>query len=273
MNTPNFYAIIPANVRYDTRLKPSAKLLYGEITALCNSKGFCWASNNYFSGLYGVSKRSITQWIKELSDAGYIHINLVYKEGTKEIERRELRILHVPMEENFVTSPKKVRRPNEENSHTPTEENFQDNTTSLNNTINNTKNNTASSSSSSGNTIYSIDDHEEKINDNDDDFRKIINFWEQNGFGLMSSKNIQDFTYWIQDFIEIGSTEENAIKLIIKSLESAVDNNVRKYNYVKAVLTDWESKRLLSIEQVEANEASRYKPKTKERDTTYDNLF
>ena len=30
--TPNYYAIIPANVRY-ADLKPNAKLLYGEITA------------------------------------------------------------------------------------------------------------------------------------------------------------------------------------------------------------------------------------------------
>ena len=32
---PRYYAIIPANVRYSD-LKPNAKLLYGEITALSN---------------------------------------------------------------------------------------------------------------------------------------------------------------------------------------------------------------------------------------------
>lgn len=71
----NYYAIIPASVRYDKRLCPNAKLLYGEITALCNEKGYCWATNGYFSGLYNVSIRSVINWINELEEAGHISVS------------------------------------------------------------------------------------------------------------------------------------------------------------------------------------------------------
>ena len=90
-----YYAIIPANVRYDKNIVPNAKLLYAEITALCNKNSYCWASNNYFSELYGVSKGTVSSWISSLVKAGYISVDLKYKEGKKEIESRHIRLLNV----------------------------------------------------------------------------------------------------------------------------------------------------------------------------------
>ncbi|TYS91929.1 DnaD domain protein [Rossellomorea aquimaris] len=117
----SYYAIIPANVRYDKDLTPNAKLLYGEITALCNERGYCWAGNGYFSDLYKVSKKSVSTWINQLISKGYITSELVYKEGSKEILYRYLRIVLGGMEENV---------------NTPMEEKVIDNNTSFNNTFN-----------------------------------------------------------------------------------------------------------------------------------------
>lgn len=82
----NYYAIIPATIRYDKRLSPTAKLLYGELTALSNERGYCWASNRYFSELYGVSPISISRYISQLKELGYIRIT--YDKNTKDQDRR-----------------------------------------------------------------------------------------------------------------------------------------------------------------------------------------
>ena len=87
----NYYAIIPADVRYDKRLKPLARLLYGEITALCNEKGYCWASNSYFAELYEVSDITISRYISELKEYGYI--KCVYDKTQENIDKRKIYII------------------------------------------------------------------------------------------------------------------------------------------------------------------------------------
>ena len=119
----SYYAIIPANVRYDADLTPNAKLLYGEITALCNEKGYCWATNDYFAKLYNVSRVSISNWISALVKKGYLYSEMQYKEGTKEILNRYLKLVDEPIKENF---------------NTPIKENLKDNNTLKNNTVNTT---------------------------------------------------------------------------------------------------------------------------------------
>ena len=83
---PSYYAIIPANVRY-SNLKPHAKLLYGEITALSSKEGYCFASNRYFAELYGVTKNTISSWISDLNKAGFVSVQII-KEGNQVIQRR-----------------------------------------------------------------------------------------------------------------------------------------------------------------------------------------
>ena len=90
---PSYYAIIPASVRYDENLKDKAKLLYGEITTLSDRNGYCYASNKYFAELYNVSTTTISLLIKDLIDNGYIESKLIYKEGSKEILNRYLKII------------------------------------------------------------------------------------------------------------------------------------------------------------------------------------
>ena len=117
----SYYAILPASVRYDKRLTPNAKLLYSEITALCNEKGYCWATNKYFADLYGVSTVSVSKWISQLCEFGYLNSEIIYKNGTKEILNRYLTIIGEGIKEKFNRGIK---------------EKFKDNTTSINNKTN-----------------------------------------------------------------------------------------------------------------------------------------
>lgn len=63
---PNFYAILPAPIRYADDLSELQKLLYAEITALANKNGYCFASNSYFANLYGKTPKWISATITNM---------------------------------------------------------------------------------------------------------------------------------------------------------------------------------------------------------------
>lgn len=81
---PNYYAVIPAEVRYNEKLTANSKLLYGEISALSNKKGMCWATNKYFADLYNVSEVSISKWVAQLIDQALIRTQTNH-DGKREI--------------------------------------------------------------------------------------------------------------------------------------------------------------------------------------------
>lgn len=83
MNQPNFYAVIPATVRYCDALMPAAKLLYGEITALANERGYCFANNAYFSQLYHVEERQIRRWLAQLIELGFVVVKIDQSAGNQ----------------------------------------------------------------------------------------------------------------------------------------------------------------------------------------------
>lgn len=81
MEKPNYYAVLPACVRYDDRLKPAEKLLFAELTSLSQAEGYSWASNGYFSRLYKVSKETVSRWLSHLQECGYIKVSVDQQAG------------------------------------------------------------------------------------------------------------------------------------------------------------------------------------------------
>lgn len=86
---PGYYAVIPADVRYDDQIPANAKLLYGEISALISADGFCYATNQYFAKVYGMTEDSISRLISKLESAGYITRELE-RDSAGQIVRRKL---------------------------------------------------------------------------------------------------------------------------------------------------------------------------------------
>lgn len=97
---PNYYAIIPASIRYDSNLNNGEKILYGEITALSNKTGVCYASNNYFARLYNVHPSTISRWISNLKKNNYIDV--IYLKENKEIIHRALRLKGIALKKHLL---------------------------------------------------------------------------------------------------------------------------------------------------------------------------
>ena len=106
---PGYWAVIPASIRYDDRIPASAKVLYAEISALCDRAGYCWAGDDYFAALYRMTERTIRTLLKALEEQGYIRIERDAGRHNATVERRIYAGLNplsgkdASLEENFQT--------------------------------------------------------------------------------------------------------------------------------------------------------------------------
>ncbi len=132
MDNPGYYAILPANVRYDNRLKAAEKILYCEITALSDANGYCHAGNGYFSDLYGVDDSTIRRWLRSLKNFGYVDV--VYCTEGDSQQRRIIPSGACPEGGHDVPAPGKNTRTPRAKMPDPPGQNCPHNNTSINNT-------------------------------------------------------------------------------------------------------------------------------------------
>lgn len=168
---PSYYTNIPAFVRYDEELlrKPKSILLYGEIVALSNQKGYCWASNSYFAERLRVSGRMIQDYLDILVTKGYVARKLIYKPHSKQVDKRILSIASRPGETDFM-------RGDEMDFTRPGEADFAENITSINTT--------------SKNKVLSDAQHSTQ---------DVFTLWQDN-WGWPNGIATQDLTEWINEF-------------------------------------------------------------------------
>jgi len=85
---PGYTAVLPPMVRYDEKLSDKAKLIFCEIMAMTDTRGYCWATNRYLAELLRVHKNSVPRLVKELADRGYVRTEIIEGGSGANKERR-----------------------------------------------------------------------------------------------------------------------------------------------------------------------------------------
>jgi hypothetical protein len=124
---------IPAEIWLSKELKIMEKLFLVEIDSLDNEDG-CFASNEYFSNFFDLSKNRCSEIIKSLEKKGFIEIEYIYKKNKKSIEKRIIKIIR-----NIEGGIRNIDQGYSENRRGYSE-NCEDNNTNNNISINNTNN-------------------------------------------------------------------------------------------------------------------------------------
>ena len=82
---------IPKDIWLTKNLTLQEKVFLAEIDSLDNEEG-CFAGNKHFSDLFGLSKTRVSLVIKSLIEKEAITSTIIYKEGTKQILKRVLKV-------------------------------------------------------------------------------------------------------------------------------------------------------------------------------------
>ena len=210
---PNYYAIIPASVRYDKDLRANEKLMYGEITALSSKYGECTASNNYFARLYEVQPSAISKWIKDLQDKNYIEVE--YLRNGKEIEKRIIKITGIHKCDYVFT--------NEEEGYS---QKRKENNTSINNTsIKNINNKLFIKKFFVKPTLEEVKDYCLERN-NSIDPESFIDFYESKGWMIGKSK-MKDWKAAIRNWEHKNKPQKSKQQQIIDELRKKYEEEER----------------------------------------------
>ena len=88
---------IPIEILTDKNLSDKEKHIYSLVIFLSQEKQYCFCTNKTIGELLNISVTQVSKLVNSLKDKGYINIEMVYKENSKEVDIRKL----IPIEEKF----------------------------------------------------------------------------------------------------------------------------------------------------------------------------
>lgn len=119
---------IPIEILTDKNLSDKEKNIYSLVIFLSQEKQYCFCTNKTISELLNISVTQVSKLVNSLKDKGYINIEMVYKENSKEVDIRKL----IPIEEKLNTLFNKSLIPSPTKLQYPIEEKFKDNKYNIN---------------------------------------------------------------------------------------------------------------------------------------------
>ncbi|EGQ3451922.1 DnaD domain protein [Staphylococcus pseudintermedius] len=201
---PNYYSIIPANVRYDKELKPMEIIMYGEITALANKHGYAYASNSYFADLYQVHKKTVSNWINHLKEKGYIK-TVVTRNEDMSVKDRKIYITPPYEMKNGEGYPQKNGEGYPQKDSHPIHKKTEENNTSINIT---------------------------SINRDRDETSKLFQLISKEIEMIQNPLKAQELEQAIESF------ESNKVEIVQVAIDYCKQNN-KGINYLIKVLDNW----------------------------------
>ena len=253
----NWDAILPAKVRYDSRLKGDVKVLYSEILLLSNKAGYCYATDQYLAALFDKRRETINRYIKSLVKYGYIKIEST-RQGKTVVERK-IYPLTLPKTSIFQNDKSVVSRDSAKLSdQTVTKSLVSDQTvTKVSDQI-----------------VTKVSDQIVTVNDSNSNESNINKEIEKEGQStsdcptpFIEFENL----YWYEN--KLGSLEPKIKMLLRKYLASipldiiqyAIDKTAKKdnlkssYGYLNKVLADYQTNNIQTLDDLERLNAERYK--------------
>lgn len=120
--TPEERAALVKTVYEDDSIYDAAKDLFAQIEFLSRRSKTCFASNAYFAKYLNKSIRSVSRYISQLVKAGYLYINLIWKDGR--VDKRVVAINIAKLKERVVNKVKTAAEIFNRNVKTTTREFF-----------------------------------------------------------------------------------------------------------------------------------------------------
>ncbi|MCM3511672.1 DnaD domain protein [Carnobacterium inhibens] len=232
------YGIIPKLVMKDKDLTIEAKAIYAYISSYAGNGSSAFPSVSLICGDLDIGENRFHKHKKVLIEKGYIEVKRE-RDGRgvwgSNVYTINSVINYSPTLQNEVMD--------EPTRHYPTMDEPTLDGPTMDNEV--TNNNSFNNNSSINNSLKNK--QQQPASEKQPNF---ITTWEQTGFGMIPPLTIEKLEHWVNDF-------EGNESIVVKAIEVASDQGVRKYAYVNTILKNWEDKGVKSVDDIDALEKKR----------------